>query len=401
MQTPDKIHPGVRTLAVGAFAIGVTEFIVVGILPAIAADLRVSLDAAGALVSLYALALALGTPLAVLGLARLPRKAVLMGLMSLFLAGNLLAAFSSNYGVLLAGRIITAVSHGAFFAIGATVAAALAPQGQAGRAIAAMFGGLTLAMVLGVPMGSFLGNLMGWRLPFFAVAGLAALALLAMAAWLPSGLHQGAAGQVSTQLSALGNRAILTMMLVTTLGFGSTFAAFTFVTPILTDITGFSPAVASGLLVVFGAATFAGNHAGGYLSSHWGWPRALRLTLLALAVTQTALALSLRSPWLMVPMLFLWGLFSFGLSPGLQAGMLATAEKYTPQAVDFASGLNISAFNFGISFGSWLGALMVGRNLMHDTPWAGLAVSLLALLPLAWLARRSEAGLPAAAAAAR
>ena len=275
------------------------------------------------------------------------------------------------------------------------------PQGQAGRAIAAMFGGLTLAMVLGVPMGSFLGNLMGWRLPFFAVAGLAALALLAMAAWLPSGLHQGAAGKVSTQLSALGNRAILTMMLVTTLGFGSTFAAFTFVTPILTDITGFSPAVASGLLVVFGAATFAGNHVGGYLSSHWGWPRALRLTLLALAVTQTALALSLRSPWLMVPMLFLWGLFSFGLSPGLQAGMLATAEKYTPQAVDFASGLNISAFNFGISFGSWMGALMVGRNLMHDTPWAGLAVSLLALLPLTWLARRNEAQLPASAAAVR
>jgi predicted MFS family arabinose efflux permease len=400
----EKMHPGVLSLSVGAFAIGVTEFIVVGVLPAIAADLQVPLDSAGALVSLYALALALGTPLAVLGLSRFPRKTVLASLMAVFLLGNLLAAFSTSYSVLLAGRIITAVAHGAFFGIGATVAAALAPKGQAGRAISVMFGGLTLAMVLGVPLGSFLGNLMGWRLPFFAVAGMALAGLLAMLRWLPPGVAQAASGKALTQLAALGERHILAMMAVTTLGFGSIFAAFTYVTPILTDIAGFSATTASALLIVFGAATFAGNMAGGYLSSHMGWQRSLRMLLVLLALTHAGLALALaqRWPWVLVPLLFLWGMFSFGLSPGLQAGMLATAEHHTPQAVDFASGLNISAFNFGISLGSSLGGLMVARSLMGATPWAGVAISLAALLPLAWLARRSAgaAGLAGSGAAA-
>ena len=383
--------PGVLSLAVGAFAIGVTEFIVVGILPAIAKDLRISIESAGSLVSLYALALAIGTPLLVIALSRLPRKAVLLGLMTVFLAGNLLAALSHTFELLLVGRVITAVAHGTFFAIGATVAAGLVRKEQAGRAISVMFAGLTLAMVIGVPLGSFLGNLMGWRLPFFAVVLLAALGLGAMARWLPAGLAAGAGGKAATQLAALGSGPILTMMAVTVFGFGSSFAAFTFITPILTDVTGFSATMASALLIVFGAATFAGNLAGGYLTSHYGWQKALRMMLILLAATQVGVALAISSQVLMVVMLFVWGVFAFGLSPALQAGMLATAERHTPQAVDFASGLNISAFNLGISLGSMLGALMVSRQLMAASPWAGVAASLLALLPLAWLARRSLA----------
>ena len=386
-----KMPPGVLSLAVGAFAIGVTEFIVVGILPAIARDLHISIESAGSLVSLYALALAIGTPLLVIGLSRLPRKRALLGLMTVFLAGNLLAALSHTFELLLVGRVITAVAHGTFFAIGATVAANLVPKAQAGRAISVMFAGLTLAMVIGVPLGSFLGNLMGWRLPFFAVAALAALGLAAMARWLPAGLVQGAGGKAATQLAALGSGPILTMMAVTVFGFGSSFAAFTFITPILTDITGFSATMASALLIVFGAATFVGNLGGGYLTSHVGWQKALRMMLILLAITQVGVALAIGSQWMMVVMLFVWGVFAFGLSPALQAGMLATAERYTPKAVDFASGLNISAFNLGISLGSMLGALMVSRQLMASSPWAGVAASLLALLPLAWLARRNRA----------
>src|SRR3954471_8148526 len=222
-----RIHPGVLSLAVSAFAIGVAEFLVVGVLPAIAKDLAVSLETAGALVSLYALALAVGTPFIVIGLSRLPHKAVLVGLMVLFLVGNLLAALSSNYAMLLFGRMVTAVAHGAFFAIGATVASSLAPKGQAGRAIAVMLAGLTLAMVIGVPLGSVLGNQQGWRMPFFAVAALAVCGLLAMLHWLPANLPAGTGGKVGTQLAALGNPAILTMMLLTTLGFGGSFGAFT------------------------------------------------------------------------------------------------------------------------------------------------------------------------------
>jgi DHA1 family inner membrane transport protein len=366
-----RMHPGVLSLAVSAFAIGVAEFLVVGVLPAIAKDLSVSLETAGALVSLYALALALGTPFIVIGLSRLPHKTVLLGLMTLFLVGNLLAAFASSYAVLLFGRIITAVAHGAFFAIGATVASSLAPKGRAGRAIAVMLAGLTLAMVIGVPLGSFLGNQQGWRLPFFAVAVLAICGLLATLRWLPANLPVGVGGKIGTQIAALGHPAILTMMLLTTLGFGGSFAAFTFITPILTDVTGFSAATASILLIVFGLATFVGNLAGGRLISRFGWQRTLRFMLVLLALTQVVLALTLSLQWVMVVMLFIWGVFSFGMSPGFQAGMLATAERYTPKAVDFASGLNISAFNIGISLGAFAGGALVSHGLMSLTPWVG------------------------------
>lgn len=178
-------HPGLWALAIMAFAIGVAEFIVVGVLPAIASDLDVPLGHASSLVGLYALALALaiGTPLFVLTLARMPRKPVLLALVAVFLVGNLLSALSESYAMLLAGRIVTAIAHGSFFAIGATVAARLVPEGQASRAIALMFAGLTLAMVIGVPLGSLIGNNMGWRLPFFGVAVLAALGWLATARW--------------------------------------------------------------------------------------------------------------------------------------------------------------------------------------------------------------------------
>lgn len=383
-----KTHPGLWALAVTAFAIGVAEFIVVGVLPAIAADLDVSLARAGGLVGLYALALAIGTPLVVLGLASLPRKPVLLALVAVFLAGNLLSALSTSYAVLLAGRIVTAVAHGSFFAIGATFAARLAPEGQASRTIALMFAGLTLAMVIGVPLGSLIGNALGWRLPFYAVAVLAALGWLATAQWVPA-LPPQAKPRAGEQLAALARPEILAMMSITILGFGASFAAFTFVTPILTDVTGFSTSTASLLLVVFGAATLAGNLAGGKWAASLGWPSALRRMLLGLSLVLVALALlmSYRAP--MTILLFAWGLLAFGMSPGFQAGMLATAQRWTPQAVDFASALNISAFNLGITLGETLGSALVARNGLVLTPWVGAGLALLAQLPLIWLANRS------------
>ncbi|SEJ06756.1 Predicted arabinose efflux permease, MFS family [Azotobacter beijerinckii] len=384
-----RTHPGVWALAVTAFAIGVAEFIVVGVLPSIAHDLGVPLARAGGLVGLYALALAVGTPIVVLGLARLPRKPVLVWLVAVFLAGNVLSALSTSYAMLLAGRIVTAIAHGSFFAIGATVAARLAPEGQASRAIAMMFAGLTLAMVIGVPLGSLIGNGLGWRLPLHAVAALAALALLATALWVPK-LSMPPAGKAATQLAALRQPAILSMMAVTLLGFGASFAAFTFVTPILTGITGFTTNIASLLLVVFGAATLAGNLTGGRLAASLGWQTALRRMLAALLVTLVALALLMPYKLPMVALLFVWGALAFGMSPGFQAGMLATAERDAPRAVDFASALNISAFNLGITLGETLGSAMVARDHMALTPWAGVALVVLAQAPLAWLVRRSS-----------
>ena len=389
MRAAPSAHPGVWALAVTAFAIGVAEFIVVGMLPTIAADLAVPLAQAGGLVGLYALALAVGAPTVVLALARLPRKPVLLGLVALFLAGNLLSALATGYEVLLAGRLLTAVAHGSFFAIGATVAARLAPEGQASRAIALMFAGLTLAMVIGVPLGSLIGNALGWRLPFFAVVGLAALAWIAILRGVPAE-PAPEVGPAIQQLRALVNPAILTMMSITTLGFGASFAAFTFITPILTEITGFSTRTANGLLVLFGTATLVGNVAGGRWAASQGWSRALRRLLFGLLLVLAVMALAL--PWkvAMIAVLFVWGALAFGLSPACQAGMLETAQRWTPRAVDFASALNISAFNLGISLGEALGSRLVEQGQLAMTPWVGVALALLAQLPLWWLARRQE-----------
>ncbi|EJN26119.1 arabinose efflux permease family protein [Pseudomonas sp. GM78] len=384
-----RLHPGVWALAVTAFAIGVAEFIVVGVLPAISRELEIPLARAGSLVGLYALALAVGTPLLVLALARFPRKPVLLWLIAVFLGGNLVSALSVDYYSLLAGRIVTAVAHGGFFAMGATVAARLAPKGQESNAIALMFAGLTLAMVIGVPLGSFLGNGMGWRLPFFAVVGLAALGFAASLHWLPA-LDASPAARPREQLAAAFNPAIVTMMMITVLGFGASFAAFTYITPILTDITGFSAGTASLLLVVFGAATLAGNLLGGRLASAIGWQAALRWLLLALVVVLAVIAWVLPYRGAMGVMLFFWGGLAFGISPAVQGGMLATAQRYTPKAVDFASALNISGFNLGISLGEMAGSSLVAHGQMALTPWAGVAAAALAQIPLAWLARRGR-----------
>ncbi|WP_440976086.1 MFS transporter [Pseudoxanthomonas winnipegensis] len=387
MSDPQRIHPGIWALAANAFAIGVAEFVVVGVLPAIAGDLHVPLARAGGLVGVYALALAIGTPLIVLISARVPRKPLLLALVTVFLAGNLVSALSPGYAMLLAGRVLTALAHGSFFAIGATVAARLAPPGQASRAISLMFAGLTLAMVIGVPLGSLIGNVLGWRLPFFAVAALAALAWLATARWVPV-LGTPAAGNARAQLAALCCVPILAMMAVTVCGFGASFAAFTFITPILTGITGFSVHTANLFLVVFGVATLVGNLAGGRWAARLGWPLALQRMLVGVVLVLATLALALPWQWAMVPLLFAWGVLAFGLSPGCQAGMLDTAQRWTPHALDFASALNIAAFNLGITLGEALGSALVARQQLAWTPWAGVVLAALAQGPLWWLSRR-------------
>ncbi|HCT9971998.1 TPA: MFS transporter [Klebsiella variicola] len=381
-----RIHPGLLALSVTAFAIGMAEFIVVGILPDIATALTIDLPRAGNLVGLYALALAVGTPLLVMAIAGFPPKRVLTALIIMFLAGSLLSALADSYPLFLTGRLITAVAHGSFFAIGATVAARIVPAGKAGKAIAVMFAGLTLAMVIGVPLGSFIGQIMGWRVPLIMVSLLALLALLATMFWLP-GIRNSGSGNVREQLQALAHPAILTMMSITVLGFGASFAAFTFVIPILTTLCGFSSEVASLLLIVFGGATLTGNLAGGHFSSTRGWSVTLGTQIVLLAVSLIALALFLQWKAAVIGLLFLWGALAFGLSPAVQQGMLLVAERYTPRAVGFASVLNISAFNLGIFCGENIGSVLVHHNKLAYTPLAGAVMCMLALLPLWGLVR--------------
>ncbi|MCC9007300.1 MFS transporter [Pseudomonas putida] len=386
MKASKSLHVGVWALAIAAFAIGVSEFVVVGVLPSIAQDFSISLAHAGGLVSYYALALAVGTPITILAISHLPKRSVLLILLAVFLAGNLMSALASNYSSLMLGRVVTAIAHGSFFAIGATVATRLAPLGQAGRAIALMFGGLTLAMVLGVPLGSLLGNQLGWRLPFYAVAAMALIALLAIARWIPP-LSAERGSSPSKQLQTLRHPIILAMMSVTIFGFGASFATFTFITPLLTDVTGFSGTTANLLLMVFGLATLIGNLVGGQLASKVGWYSTLRWKLIALVFTLIAIMHAVQLQMPMVALLFVWGALAFGVSPALQAGMIESAERWTPDGVAFASALNISAFNLGISLGGLSGSILVNLNRLAETPQASIALALLAQLPLIWLMR--------------
>ncbi|HBS5821003.1 TPA: MFS transporter [Klebsiella variicola] len=378
------VHPGLLALSVTAFAIGMAEFIIVGILPEITDALGINLVRAGSLVGLYALALAIGTPLLVLLTCGYSRKPVIVALIILFLAGSLISAMSDSYPGFLTGRIMTAVAHGSFFAIGATVAARIVPQGLEGKAIAIMFAGLTLAMVIGVPFGSLIGQLMGWRVPLLMVGALAFLALVVTVIWLPD-VQKSEVVRTGEQIRALKHPAILIMMAVTVLGFGASFAAFTFVVPILTGLSGFSSEVVSILLMVFGVATLAGNLAGGHFSSTHGWGSTLSIQFVLLAIILVLFATFLTWKVPLMVLLFLWGGMAFGISPAVQQGMLSTAGRFTPGAVDFASALNISAFNLGIFVGENVGSILVNHSLMAFTPWAGAGMCLLALFPLRFL----------------
>jgi len=381
-----NLHPAIYLLSLTAFAIGVAEFVVVGVLNSIASDFTIPIEKAGSLVGLYAFALAIGTPIVTLMLARFNKKQVLVGLISVFALGNLISATASSFEVLLAGRIVTAIAHGSFFAIGATVASALAPKDSESKAIALMFAGLTFAMVIGVPFGSYIGNLAGWQWPFIAVFILAIISLFATSIYLPA-QSISPKSSVKTQLEALSNSRVLAMMLVTILGFGATFTTFTYITPIMLEITSFTEVTASILLLVFGGATFIGNLAGGNVSARFGWQQTLLGNFSALALMFAILLLAMHQKWSMVPALFFWGLLAFSLSPSLQTGMLNIASINTPKAVDFTSALNIAAFNFGIALGEYTGGSFVALGKLPETPLAGIVMAVLAILPLVYLKR--------------
>lgn len=380
-RNPNEALWPLASLAITAFAIGAAEFIVVGVLPAISFDLHVSLARAGSLIGVYAFALAIGTPITVLATSHLGRKPLLIGLVLVFFAGNVAAALSRDFSTLLIARILTAVAHGSFFAIGASVAARLAKPGQASRAIALMFAGHTLAMVVGVPSGTYLGNLFGWRLPFLLIAGIAFASALAIAKWLPS-VSMPRSQSRADQLMTIRNPAILTMMAVTILGFGASFAPFSFITPILVNVAGFTTDGANLMLVVFGLATLFGNSIGGAAAARIGWLDTLKVIFVLLAGTLAAIGFLAHSPIALVCLLFIWGGLAFGMSPACQAAMLSTAESFTPGAIDFASSLNISAFNLGIALGETTGGFMVAKEHLPQTPLLGMILVTSAIIPL-------------------
>jgi len=383
-------------LTVSAFAIGTTEFVIVGLLPTIAADLGVSLPSAGLLVSLYALGVAVGAPLLTALSGRLPRKFLLLALMALFTAGNLLAWQAPGYETLIVARILTSLAHGVFFSIGSTIATSLVPKEKAASAIAIMFTGLTVALVTGVPLGTFVGQHFGWRATFLAVSMLGVIAFLISLIFIPRNIRHQAPASLLRQLEVLTKPRLLLVYAKTALGYGGSFIAFTFLVPILQDVSGFSANAVSLVLLVYGVSVAAGNIWGGKLADRHGPIRALQVIFSLLALVLFALTFTAPHPWLALATVMVWGAVAFGNVPGLQVYVVQQAERYAPHAVDVASGLNIAAFNIGIAGGAWLGGLIVADSGLMNTPWVGALVVLLALAITTWSGRLDRRALAVA-----
>ena len=366
-------------LTLSAFAIGTTEFVIVGLLPTVAADLSISIPSAGLLVSLYALGVAIGAPVLTALTGKLPRKTLLLSLMALFTAGNLLAWQAPSYETLVAARILTGLAHGVFFSIGSTIATGLVPRDKAASAIAIMFTGLTVALVTGVPLGTFIGQHFGWRETFLAVSSLGVLAFIGSAIFVPRNIAHTAPASLRQQAKVLAEPRLLLVYAKTAIGYGGSFIPFTFLAPILTDIAGFSAGAVGWVMLAYGVSVAVGNIWGGKLADRLGPIPALRIIFALLAGVLLLLQFTAPYPWLALATVLLWGAVAFGNVPGLQVYVVKQAERYAPQAVDVASGLNIAAFNLGIAGAAWAGGWIVTHlGLMH-TPWIGAVVVLVAL----------------------
>ncbi|MFD2166134.1 MFS transporter [Thalassotalea euphylliae] len=366
-------------LTLSAFAIGTTEFVIVGLVPTIAANLGVSLPSAGLLVSLYALGVAIGAPLLTALTARWPRKAVLLSLMALFIAGNLLAWQSPSYESLVLARILTGLAHGVFFSIGSTIATSLVTKDKEASAIAIMFTGLTVALVTGVPLGTWIGQEFGWRATFLVVSILGFIALIGSAFLIPSNLKQGKSATFKEQLQVLTHPRLLLVFAMTALGYAGSFVAFTYLAPILEQVSGFSSGAIGLVLLVYGVSVAIGNIWGGKLADKKGPVSALTTIFALLAVILAVFSFTATHPIAAVITVLIWGAFAFGNVPGLQVYVVQLAEKYTPKAVDVASGFNIAAFNIGIALGSIVGGKVVDSMQLTDTAWIGAIVVLFAL----------------------
>ena len=371
-------------LTLSAFAIGTTEFVIVGLLPTIAADLGVSLPSAGLLISLYALGVAIGAPLLTAMTGKVPRKALLLGLMVLFTAGNLLAWQAPSYESLIIARVITGLAHGVFFSIGSTIATSLVPKEKAASAIAIMFTGLTVALVTGVPLGTFIGQHFGWRETFLAVSALGVIAFIGSLLYVPKNIQHNKPASVLQQLQVLKQPRLLLVYAMTAIGYGGSFTAFTFLAPILQEIAGFSAASVSLVLLVYGVSVAFGNIWGGKLADKRGPISALKIIFLLLAAVLFMLTFTAHNPWLALLTVLIWGAVAFGNVPGLQVYIVRQAEHHTPHAVDVASGLNIAAFNIGIAGGAWGGGLIVENLGLIHTAWIGALVVLVAYALTTW-----------------
>ena len=367
-------------LTISAFAIGTTEFVIVGLIPTIAEQLGVTVPSAGLLVTIYAIGVAIGAPVLTALTGRVPRKLLLISLMVLFTLGNLLAWQSPSYESLVVARLLTGLAHGVFFSIGSTIATSLVAKEKAASAIAIMFGGLTVALVTGVPLGTFIGQHFGWRETFLAVSLIGVIATVASVILVPNIIKNQASASIGEQFNVLTHPRLLLIYAITALGYGGVFTTFTFLAPMMQELAGFSAPAVSWILLAYGIAVAIGNIWGGKLADRHGAVRALSFIFAALAVLLLVFQFTASHSIAALMTVVVMGVFAFGNVPGLQVYVVQKAEQYTPNAVDVASGLNIAAFNVGIALGSVIGGQTVSTLGLAQTPWIGALIVLVALL---------------------
>ncbi|KUN30380.1 MFS transporter [Streptomyces antibioticus] len=380
--------PGLVALALGGFGIGLTEFLIAGLLPQIASSFAVSEAAAGRLISGYALSVAVGAIALTAATARLPRKQVLVGLVALFVIGNLLSAVAPNYPVMMLGRIVAALCHGSFFGIGSLVARDLVAPERKSRAVAVMFAGLTLANVLGVPFGALVGERWGWRSAFWAVTAIGVLALAGIAALVPTPAEADSAppSNLRAQLRAFRSAQVWLTLTATALGYGGMFGAFSYIAYTFTEVGGFSAPDVAWLLMVYGVGLVVGNVVGGRAADH-DRDRALLLALLGLTVTLTVFGLLAASAPASVLLVFLMGLTGFAAVPG----MITRVTDHAHGAA-LAASANVSASNVGNALGAWLGGLALSAGLGYRAPlFVGAGIVAVAVAVMAIAARAARA----------
>ncbi|GES34731.1 MFS transporter [Streptomyces angustmyceticus] len=362
-------------LAISAFGIGTTEFVMMGLLPNVADDLGTSVPTAGYLVSAYALGVVIGAPLLTALGSRIPRKRMLVGLMAVFTVGNLASALAPTFGLLVAGRLLAGLPHGAFFGVGAVVAARLVREGRQARAVATMFLGLTVANIVGVPAATLLGQQLGWRATFLVVAGIGLAAMAALARLVPPLPAEERTG-LGSELRALGDRQVLLGLLTTVFGFAGIFAVYSYLASMLTEVTGFAAGSVPLVLALFGIGMTLGALAAGPLTD-----RALRPTLYgslgALALVLAAFPLAARAGWTALVAVVLIGAVGFLTTTPLQMLVMNKAQ----QAPTLAAASNQSAFNLANAGGAWVGGLALSAGWGWTSP--ALVGAVLAALGLA------------------
>lgn len=378
-----KLNPPLLALAAGAFGIGVTEFAPMGLLPVIATDLSLSIPSAGLLISAYALGVVLGAPLMTLATGRVPRRTLLIGLAGIFTIGNALSALADNYALLMIARIITSLNHGAFFGVGAIVAAGLVPPDRKAGAVAAMFMGLTIANVMGVPLATWAGETLGWRASFWGIAMIGVMVMAALALTLPKAAAP-AAGDMLAELRVLGRRRVLSALALTVIGSSAMFTVFTYITPILREQTGASLGFITAMLVLYGLGLTVGNWIGGKFADR-SVDRTLIVTLAGLSLVLLTFAVAMPLASVSAVLIFLWGIASFALVPPLQVRVMDAARD----APNLASAVNIGAFNLGNAIGAALGGAVIAGGLGYPAvALAGAGASALGLLMIVLMSRR-------------